>query len=154
LLDASLANNAAGWQWVAGSGADASPYFRIFNPIIQGKKFDPNGEYVSRWCPELAQLPNAFIHAPFNAEPEVFTRAASSLERPTLARSSTMIRLANPRLRHMPGLCLRNLSIREHKFVSIICGSSDEEHNALMKLYHTRYTNQLEQARKELRWTT
>ena len=74
LLDADLANNAAGWQWVAGSGADASPYFRIFNPITQGKKFDPNGDYVRRWCPELARLPTEIIHAPFNAEPEVLAQ--------------------------------------------------------------------------------
>ena len=79
LLDADLANNAAGWQWVAGSGADASPYFRIFNPIIQGKKFDPNGDYIRAWCPELARLPNEFIHAPFDASPEVLARASITL---------------------------------------------------------------------------
>ncbi|NNF78189.1 MAG: deoxyribodipyrimidine photo-lyase [Rhizobiales bacterium] len=67
LLDADLANNSAGWQWVAGSGADASPYFRIFNPITQGRKFDPDGAYVRRWCPELAELPTELIHAPFDA---------------------------------------------------------------------------------------
>jgi deoxyribodipyrimidine photo-lyase len=75
LLDADLANNAAGWQWVAGSGADASPFFRIFNPIIQGKKFDPKGDYVRRWCPELARLPNEHIHTPFAAAPAVLDRA-------------------------------------------------------------------------------
>jgi deoxyribodipyrimidine photo-lyase len=79
LIDADLANNAAGWQWVAGSGADASPYFRIFNPIVQGKKFDPNGDYVRRWCPELAQLPTEFIHAPFNAPPEVLAQSSVKL---------------------------------------------------------------------------
>ena len=79
LVDADLANNAAGWQWVAGSGADASPYFRIFNPIIQGKKFDPNGDYVRRWCPELARLPNEFIHEPFKAKPEALARAGIKL---------------------------------------------------------------------------
>jgi deoxyribodipyrimidine photo-lyase len=79
LLDANLANNAAGWQWVAGSGADASPYFRIFNPMIQGRKFDPNGDYVRRWCPELARLPNAYIHALFQAEPETLARAGITL---------------------------------------------------------------------------
>jgi deoxyribodipyrimidine photo-lyase len=79
LLDANLANNAAGWQWVAGSGADASPYFRIFNPMIQGRKFDPNADYVRRWCPELARLPNAYIHAPFQAEPETLARAGITL---------------------------------------------------------------------------
>jgi len=79
LVDADLANNAAGWQWVAGSGADASPYFRIFNPILQGEKFDPNGDYVRRWCPELAALPNKFIHAPFKATAEVLDRAGIKL---------------------------------------------------------------------------
>ena len=56
LVDADLANNAAGWQWVAGSGADAEPYFRVFNPVLQGEKFDPDGDYVRRWVPELAGL--------------------------------------------------------------------------------------------------
>lgn len=69
LLDADLANNVAGWQWTAGSGADAAPYFRIFNPMEQGRKFDPDGVYVRRWCPELAALPNELIHAPFEATP-------------------------------------------------------------------------------------
>ena len=55
LVDADPANNAAGWQWVAGSGADAAPYFRVFNPVLQGEKFDPSGDYVRRWVPELAQ---------------------------------------------------------------------------------------------------
>lgn len=67
LVDADAANNAASWQWVAGSGADAAPYFRIFNPITQGRKFDPKGDYVRKWVPELAKLPDALIHAPFEA---------------------------------------------------------------------------------------
>lgn len=75
LVDADLANNAAGWQWVAGSGADASPYFRIFNPMSQGKKFDPHGDYVRRWCPELSKLPDKFIHAPFKADEETLKAA-------------------------------------------------------------------------------
>lgn len=79
LVDADTANNAASWQWVAGSGADASPYFRIFNPITQGQKFDPNGAYVRRWCPELASLPNEFIHAPFAAPPEALAHAGIRL---------------------------------------------------------------------------
>jgi deoxyribodipyrimidine photo-lyase len=54
LVDADLANNSASWQWVAGCGADAAPYFRIFNPTLQGSKFDPHGHYVRRWIPELA----------------------------------------------------------------------------------------------------
>ncbi|HET6389883.1 deoxyribodipyrimidine photo-lyase [Hyphomicrobium sp.] len=68
LVDADLANNSASWQWVAGCGADAAPYFRIFNPILQGQKFDPHGNYVRRWVPELAQLPDAVIHAPWTAK--------------------------------------------------------------------------------------
>jgi deoxyribodipyrimidine photo-lyase len=75
LVDADLANNAASWQWVAGSGADAAPYFRIFNPMEQGRKFDPKGVYVRRWCPELAQLPNDALHAPFEAAPFVLKAA-------------------------------------------------------------------------------
>jgi deoxyribodipyrimidine photo-lyase len=67
LLDADIASNACSWQWVAGSGADAAPYFRIFNPIAQGQKFDPEGEYVKRWCPELAELPKKFLHEPWEA---------------------------------------------------------------------------------------
>ncbi|MCS6771415.1 MAG: DNA photolyase family protein [Kiritimatiellae bacterium] len=62
LVDADLANNTLGWQWTAGCGADAAPYFRIFNPILQGEKFDPDGEYVRRWVPELASLPSPMIH--------------------------------------------------------------------------------------------
>ena len=69
LVDADAGNNAGGWQWVAGCGMDAAPYFRIFNPILQGAKFDPDGAYVRRWCPELAGLPNQFIHAPWTASP-------------------------------------------------------------------------------------
>ncbi len=65
LVDADPANNPAGWQWVAGSGADAAPYFRIFNPILQGEKFDPDGAYVRRWVPELSSCPNAAIHKPW-----------------------------------------------------------------------------------------
>jgi deoxyribodipyrimidine photo-lyase len=75
LLDADAANNAASWQWVAGSGADAAPYFRIFNPISQGQKFDPDGIYVRRWCPELGRLPTAVLHAPFEAAPEILAAA-------------------------------------------------------------------------------
>jgi len=67
LVDADLANNATGWQWVAGCGADAAPYFRVFNPVLQGEKFDPEGDYVRRWVPELAHLPNDTIHRPWAA---------------------------------------------------------------------------------------
>ena len=64
LVDADLANNTMGWQWTAGSGADAAPYFRIFNPVLQGEKFDPDGAYVKRWVAELADVPAAKIHQP------------------------------------------------------------------------------------------
>ena len=72
LLDYSPANNVAGWQWVAGCGADAAPYFRIFNPILQGEKFDKDGEYVKKWVPELKNLPNKFIHKPWEFNDEIF----------------------------------------------------------------------------------
>lgn len=80
LVDADLANNSASWQWVAGCGADAAPYFRIFNPIIQGKKFDPEGNYVRRWVPELAELPVKHIHEPWSAPAETLSRAGVQLD--------------------------------------------------------------------------
>jgi len=67
LVDADLASNVAGWQWVAGSGSDSAPYFRIFNPMVQGKKFDPEGGYVRRWVPEIAGLSDSHIYAPWEA---------------------------------------------------------------------------------------
>ncbi len=76
LVDADPANNAMGWQWVSGSGAEAAPYFRVFNPVVQGEKFDPDGDYVRRWVPELAGLPAATIHRPWTAKtrlpPEIY----------------------------------------------------------------------------------
>jgi deoxyribodipyrimidine photo-lyase len=65
LLDFNEANNVAGWQWVAGCGADAAPYFRIFNPILQGERFDPLGEYVKKWVPELSNISKKHIHKPW-----------------------------------------------------------------------------------------
>ena len=74
LVDADLANNAANWQWVAGCGTDAAPYFRVFNPVLQGEKFDADGVYVRRWVPELAALPNSRLHKPWEAtEAELHT---------------------------------------------------------------------------------
>lgn len=75
LVDADLANNSASWQWVAGSGADAAPYFRIFNPMKQGATFDPDGDYVRRWVPEIAKLPDADLHAPWLASPATLKAA-------------------------------------------------------------------------------
>lgn len=68
LVDADLANNSASWQWVAGSGADAAPYFRIFNPVLQGQKFDPRGAYVRKWVPEISALPDKIIHTPWASD--------------------------------------------------------------------------------------
>ena len=79
LVDADLANNTLGWQWTAGCGADAAPYFRVFNPVLQGRKFDPDGAYVRHWIPELAALRTNFIHAPWEASPEALARAGVKL---------------------------------------------------------------------------
>jgi deoxyribodipyrimidine photo-lyase len=79
LVDADLANNTLGWQWSAGCGADAAPYFRIFAPVLQGEKFDPAGDYVRRWVPELAALPARWIHQPWAAPADVLARAGVRL---------------------------------------------------------------------------
>ncbi len=75
LVDADLANNTMGWQWVAGSGADAAPYFRVFSPQRQGARFDPDGAYVRHWVPELANLPDKYIHSPWEAPDSVLQQA-------------------------------------------------------------------------------
>ena len=69
-MDADLANNAAGWQWIAGCGADAAPYFRVFNPVTQGLKFDPDGKYVKKYLPELNKISPKFIHKPWEINEE------------------------------------------------------------------------------------
>lgn len=79
LCDADLANNAMGWQWVAGCGTDAAPYFRIFNPTSQGRKFDPDGTYVRHWVPEIARLPDALIHEPAAAPAAALAAAGVEL---------------------------------------------------------------------------
>jgi deoxyribodipyrimidine photo-lyase len=79
LVDADLAQNTLGWQWVAGCGADAAPYFRIFNPVAQGEKSDPDGAYVRRWVPELARLPARWIHRPWEAPAAVLSEAGVAL---------------------------------------------------------------------------
>jgi len=79
LVDADLANNSASWQWVTGSGADAAPYFRIFNPMTQGEKFDPDGVYIRKWVPELASLETRYLYAPFEAPEEALNNAGVAL---------------------------------------------------------------------------
>jgi deoxyribodipyrimidine photo-lyase len=81
LVDGDLANNTLGWQWCAGCGADAAPYFRIFNPVTQGERFDPEGSYVRRWVPELAGLPVEWIHKPWQAPAGVLAAAGVTLGR-------------------------------------------------------------------------
>lgn len=79
LVDADLANNTLGWQWVAGCGVDAAPYFRVFNPVLQGEKFDPRGDYVRRWVPELREWPAPWIHKPWAAPPLALAAAGVRL---------------------------------------------------------------------------
>jgi len=71
LVDGDPAANNGGWQWVAGVGADAAPYFRIFNPVLQSEKFDPAGRFIRHWVPELAAVPDGYIHAPWLMPPDV-----------------------------------------------------------------------------------
>ena len=75
LLDADPASNTSGWQWVSGCGADAAPYFRIFNPIIQGEKFDPDGKYIKKFIPELNKLPKKFINEPWKADSAILKKS-------------------------------------------------------------------------------
>ncbi|OLP53859.1 deoxyribodipyrimidine photolyase [Rhizobium rhizosphaerae] len=79
LVDADPASNGVNWQWVAGCGADAAPFFRVFNPILQGEKFDPKGDYVRRFVPELARLPDRYLHRPFEAPSSVLAEAGITL---------------------------------------------------------------------------
>jgi deoxyribodipyrimidine photo-lyase len=79
LVDADLANNTLGWQWTAGCGADAAPFFRIFNPVLQAERHDPKRTYLRRWLPELARLPDAWIHRPWQAPPAMLDAAGVRL---------------------------------------------------------------------------
>ncbi len=80
LVDADLASNTLGWQWAGGCGADAAPYFRVFNPVLQGEKFDPKGDYVRRFVPELAKVPAEWIHKPWEAPVGVLEAAGVRLD--------------------------------------------------------------------------
>ena len=96
LVDADLANNTFGWQWVAGCGADAAPYFRVFNPTLQGGKFDPRGDYVRKWVPELARLPDRWIHRPSEAPAAALSGAgvtpAMTYPRPIVDHAAARLR--------------------------------------------------------------
>lgn len=81
LVDADLANNSASWQWIAGCGADAAPYFRVFNPVLQGEKFDATGSYIRQYVPELSGLPDKYIHRPWEAPADVLRKAGVELGR-------------------------------------------------------------------------
>ena len=81
LVDADLASNTLGWQWTAGCGADAAPYFRIFNPVLQAERHDPARDYIRRWIPELARLPDSHVHRPWEAPPAMLTEAGVALGR-------------------------------------------------------------------------
>jgi deoxyribodipyrimidine photo-lyase len=81
LVDGDLASNNGGWQWAAGTGTDAAPYFRIFNPTLQSVRFDPVGRYVRRWCPELTLVTDDFIHRPAEAPPSLLAEAGVTLGR-------------------------------------------------------------------------
>jgi deoxyribodipyrimidine photo-lyase len=81
LVDGDVASNNGGWQWTAGTGTDAAPYFRVFNPVSQGRKFDPAGAYVRRWVPELARVPDAYVHEPWTMPPDVQAAAGCVIGR-------------------------------------------------------------------------
>ena len=93
LVDADLASNVMGWQWAAGSGADAAPYFRIFNPVLQGEKFDKSGDYVRKWVPEVANVPNKFVHKPW--ELSAIERAALDYPEPLVDLKESRQRALN-----------------------------------------------------------
>jgi len=105
LTDGDWAQNAAGWQWSAGCGCDAQPYFRVFNPMTQGKKFDPTGAYVRQWVPELAKLPTKYIHEPWTAPAHVLQEAGVKLDenypRPIVDHKAARIRFLDAAHLHL-----------------------------------------------------
>jgi len=110
LVDADRANNSAGWQWVAGCGTDAAPYFRIFNPVTQSKRFDPSGRYLRTWLPELRRLPDQVIHTPWSAPRTVLAdagvRLGKNYPRPAVDHAQTRLRaleIYETRIRSGPG---------------------------------------------------
>jgi deoxyribodipyrimidine photo-lyase len=94
LVDADLANNTLGWQWTAGCGTDAAPYFRIFNPVRQGEKFDSEGAYIRRWLPELSDLSHQWLHQPWDMPPA---------ERSALAYPPPLVNLDTSRIEALQG---------------------------------------------------
>jgi deoxyribodipyrimidine photo-lyase len=113
LVDANLANNTQGWQWVAGCGADAAPYFRIFNPVTQGQTFDPDGLYVRRWIPELGRLPTKWIHQPWVAPASVRAAADVVLDEQYPAPIVSHAIAREVALEAMNSMKQRNLATRE-----------------------------------------
>jgi deoxyribodipyrimidine photo-lyase len=105
LTDGDWANNDAGWQWSAGCGCDAQPWFRIFNPVTQGEKFDPQGDYVRAWVPELARMPAKHIHAPWLAPADVLAaagvRLGSNYPRPVVEHVKARQRFLDTAKRHL-----------------------------------------------------
>lgn len=95
LVDADLANNTLGWQWTAGCGADAAPYFRVFNPVLQGEKFDPQGAYIRRWIPEIAHIPDTYIHKPWEAGVDVPNQYPDPIVDHSQARQRALAALAD-----------------------------------------------------------
>jgi deoxyribodipyrimidine photo-lyase len=111
LVDGDPAANNGGWQWTAGTGTDAAPYFRIFNPVLQGKKFDPQGEFVRHWLPELAQVPDKYLQEPWMMPQEVQQEAKCVIGRDypgpivdhASARQDTLDAYAQAREQHTNG---------------------------------------------------
>ncbi|MCA9587840.1 MAG: deoxyribodipyrimidine photo-lyase [Myxococcales bacterium] len=105
LTDGDWAQNNAGWQWSAGSGCDAQPYFRVFNPMTQGEKFDPDGAYVRRWVPELAKMPAKYIHAPWDAPADVLraagVRLGADYPRPVVDHKEARARFLERAAKHL-----------------------------------------------------